>query len=171
MARLAAVELCVAALLLLLLAALSGGAAAQQGVGSIITRSVFDDMLKQRNNPACPAKGFYTYDAFIAAAKTFPAFGNTGDMATRKRELAAFFGETSHETTGQQLLNQHASEQEYKSVLEENKHDRCAKRRSCLYLYVQEEQEALPTSSSGVTASRKNSPRRILPSMDEDLFS
>ncbi|TVU31836.1 hypothetical protein EJB05_23549, partial [Eragrostis curvula] len=84
----------------LLLAAWAGGAAAQQGVGSIITRSVFDNMLKQRNNAACPAKGFYTYDAFIAAAKAFPSFGNTGDLATRKRELAAFFGETSHETTG-----------------------------------------------------------------------
>ncbi|XP_062205026.1 chitinase 8-like [Phragmites australis] len=96
MARLAVVACALAALL----AASSRGAAAQQGVGSIITRSVFDGMLPQRNNALCPARGFYTYDAFLAAARAFPAFGTTGDLATRKRELAAFFGETSHETTG-----------------------------------------------------------------------
>ncbi|KAL6905275.1 hypothetical protein ACP4OV_002876 [Aristida adscensionis] len=84
----------------LLVAASAWGAAAQQGVGSIITRSVFDSMLGQRNNAACPARGFYTYDAFLAAARAFPAFGTTGTLDARKRELAAFFGETSHETTG-----------------------------------------------------------------------
>jgi chitinase len=57
-------------------------------------------MLKHRNDGGCPAKGFYTYDAFISAAKAFPGFGTTGDVATRKREIAAFFGQTSHETTG-----------------------------------------------------------------------
>ncbi|KAG2315556.1 hypothetical protein Bca52824_018678 [Brassica carinata] len=45
------------------------------------------------------AKSFYTYDAFITAAKSFPSFGNTGDLTTRKKEIAAFFGQTSHETT------------------------------------------------------------------------
>lgn len=57
-------------------------------------------MLKHRNDGACPAKGFYTYDAFISAAGAFRGFGTTGDTATRKREIAAFFGQTSHETTG-----------------------------------------------------------------------
>ena len=52
------------------------------------------------NDNACPARGFFTYDAFITAAKFFPSFGNTGDLATRKKEIAAFFGQTSHETTG-----------------------------------------------------------------------
>ncbi|XP_021887857.1 endochitinase CH25-like [Carica papaya] len=70
------------------------------GVESIISRSTFDQMLKHRNNPACPAKGFYTYDAFIAAAKSFRGFGTTGSTDVRKREIAAFFGQTSHETTG-----------------------------------------------------------------------
>uniref|UniRef100_A0A803NQY4 Glycoside hydrolase family 19 catalytic domain-containing protein n=1 Tax=Cannabis sativa TaxID=3483 RepID=A0A803NQY4_CANSA len=46
------------------------------------------------------ARGFYTYDAFIAASNSFPGFGTTGDDATRKREIAAFLGQTSHETTG-----------------------------------------------------------------------
>lgn len=69
-------------------------------VGSIITRSLFDQMLKYRNDARCPAHGFYTYDAFLTAARSFNGFGTTGDDATRKRELAAFFGQTSHETTG-----------------------------------------------------------------------
>ncbi|GKV23917.1 hypothetical protein SLEP1_g33590 [Rubroshorea leprosula] len=69
-------------------------------VGSLITRSMFDQMLKHRNDDVCPAKGFYTYDAFIAAAMAFPEFGTTGDDATRKREIAAFMAQTSHETTG-----------------------------------------------------------------------
>lgn len=38
------------------------------------------------------------------AARSFAAFGTTGDVNTRKRELAAFFGQTSHETTGKLLL-------------------------------------------------------------------
>lgn len=70
------------------------------GVGSIISRSLFDQMLLHRNDNACPARGFYTYDAFIAAASAFPGFGTTGSLETQKRELAAFLAQTSHETTG-----------------------------------------------------------------------
>ena len=57
-------------------------------------------MLLHRNENNCPAHGFYTYDAFITAARAFPGFGTTGTLETRKRELAAFFGQTSHETRG-----------------------------------------------------------------------
>ncbi|KAM4133760.1 hypothetical protein ACJW30_01G355900 [Castanea mollissima] len=57
-------------------------------------------MLKYRNDPRCKSNGFYTYNAFIAAARSFNGFGTTGDVATRKREIAAFLGQTSHETTG-----------------------------------------------------------------------
>lgn len=73
---------------------------AGKDLSSIISRSTFDQMLKHRNDGGCSAKGFYTYDAFISAAKAFPSFGNTGDVAVRKREIAAFFAQTSHETTG-----------------------------------------------------------------------
>uniref|UniRef100_A0A0D9XM15 chitinase n=1 Tax=Leersia perrieri TaxID=77586 RepID=A0A0D9XM15_9ORYZ len=85
----------------LVLGVAASGAAAQGGVGSVITRSVFNSMLPNRDNSLCPARGFYTYDAFIAAAKTFPAFGTSGGSAElNRREIAAFFGQTSHETTG-----------------------------------------------------------------------
>nr|P29021.1 RecName: Full=Acidic endochitinase; Flags: Precursor [Petunia x hybrida]CAA35791.1 acidic chitinase [Petunia x hybrida] len=71
-----------------------------QNVGSIVTSDLFDQMLKNRNDARCFAVRFYTYDAFIAAANSFPGFGTTGDDTARKKEIAAFFGQTSHETTG-----------------------------------------------------------------------
>ncbi|KAJ4776451.1 Endochitinase [Rhynchospora pubera] len=70
------------------------------GVASIVTSAFFEQMLKHRNDAACPGHGFYTYDAFIAAANSFGNFGTIGDDTTRKREIAAFFAQTSHETTG-----------------------------------------------------------------------
>jgi chitinase len=82
-----------------LLAAAGSGASAQQGVWSIITRPMFQSMLSHRGDSGCQG-AFYTYDAFIEAASKFPGFGTTGDDQTRRRELAAFFGQTSHETTG-----------------------------------------------------------------------
>ncbi|GAB2271430.1 hypothetical protein Dimus_006267 [Dionaea muscipula] len=69
-------------------------------VGSIVTNEIFNQMLLHRNDNACPANGFYTYNAFIEAARSFPGFGTTGDVNTQRKELAAFFGQTSHETTG-----------------------------------------------------------------------
>ncbi|XP_011628976.1 basic endochitinase [Amborella trichopoda] len=69
-------------------------------VASLISQSLFDQILKHRNDAVCEGKGFYAYSAFITAAKSFPAFGTTGDMTTRKREIAAFLAQTSKETTG-----------------------------------------------------------------------
>nr|ACJ23248.1 class I chitinase [Lolium arundinaceum] len=70
------------------------------GVSSIISQSLFDQMLLHRNDAACPAKGFYNYNAFIAAANFFSGFATTGSTDVRKREVAAFLAQTSHETTG-----------------------------------------------------------------------
>ncbi|KAL6619272.1 hypothetical protein ACP70R_034411 [Stipagrostis hirtigluma subsp. patula] len=70
------------------------------GVASVVPRDLFERLLLHRNDAACPARGFYTYDAFLAAAAAFPAFGTTGGDEARKREVAAFLGQTSHETTG-----------------------------------------------------------------------
>ncbi|XP_073011452.1 endochitinase-like [Typha latifolia] len=77
-----------------------GGGGGSGGVASLISQSVFDQMLLHRNDAACPAHGFYTYEAFVAAANSFGAFATTGDTTTQKREIAAFLAQTSHETTG-----------------------------------------------------------------------
>nr|QEL09512.1 class I chitinase [Pinus banksiana] len=71
-----------------------------QGVASIITEDLFNQLLKYKDDSRCKANGFYSYAAFIAAANAFPGFGTAGDVTTNKRELAAFLGQTSHETTG-----------------------------------------------------------------------
>ncbi|RWR90611.1 chitinase Ib [Cinnamomum micranthum f. kanehirae] len=68
-------------------------------VASLTSSDQFEQMLKHRNNANCPARGFYTYDAFIAAANSFNGFAEMGDRDTHKREIAAFLGQTSHETT------------------------------------------------------------------------
>ncbi|KAI3515011.1 hypothetical protein L1887_13760 [Cichorium endivia] len=69
-------------------------------VGSIVTAALFEQMLKYRNDPRCRGNGFYTYAAFINAARAYNGFGTTGNNEVRRRELAAFFAQTSHETTG-----------------------------------------------------------------------
>ncbi|XP_006367374.1 endochitinase-like [Solanum tuberosum] len=70
-------------------------------LGSVISNSMFDQMLKLRNENSCQGKNnVYTYNAFITAARSFPGFGTTGDSNTRKREIAAFFAQTSQNTTG-----------------------------------------------------------------------
>ncbi|MFI3449541.1 glycoside hydrolase family 19 protein, partial [Klebsiella pneumoniae] len=87
---------------LVLYLALGGDSTAGNGrvLEEIISRGTFEVFLPKRNDNRCPATGFYTYDAFIEAAKAFPEFGNTGNEAMRKKEIAAFFGQTSHETNG-----------------------------------------------------------------------
>nr|BAH28788.1 class II chitinase [Vaccinium corymbosum] len=87
-------------LALLFIALLSILGASAQDISSVISKATFEQILKHRNDAACPAKGFYTYEAFIAAAKAFGGFGTTGDAVTKKREIAAFLAQTSHETTG-----------------------------------------------------------------------
>ncbi|PNY03433.1 class I chitinase, partial [Trifolium pratense] len=74
-------------------------------VARLIPQSLFDQMLKYRNDGRCVGHGFYTYDAFIAAARSFNGFGSTGDDNTKKKELAAFLAQTSHETTGILMSN------------------------------------------------------------------
>ena len=69
-------------------------------VSNIISKDLFEEMLLHRNSDPNCAVGFYTYEGFLTAARSFPGFGATGTLEDRKRELAAFFGQTSHETTG-----------------------------------------------------------------------
>ncbi|CAK8544471.1 unnamed protein product [Lathyrus sativus] len=69
-------------------------------ISSLISKSLFDSIFLHKDDTACPAKNFYPYQSFIEASKSFPEFGTTGCLATRKREIAAFLAQISHETTG-----------------------------------------------------------------------
>ncbi|KAJ1425592.1 Lysozyme-like domain superfamily [Sesbania bispinosa] len=69
-------------------------------ISSLISENLFDSIFLHKDDSACPAKNFYTYDTFIEASKRFPEFGTTGSLTTRQREIAAFLAQISHETTG-----------------------------------------------------------------------
>jgi len=47
-----------------------------------------------------PREDFYSFQAFLRAARMFPAFLSDGDEISNKRELAAFLANMSHETSG-----------------------------------------------------------------------
>lgn len=63
------------------------------GFAAIVSEAQFNQMFPNRNP-------FYTYSGLVAAANTFPAFANTGDLQVKKREAAAALANFSHETGG-----------------------------------------------------------------------
>ncbi|KAL9816068.1 putative chitinase [Arabidopsis thaliana] len=67
---------------------------------SLVPRTLYDQIFIHKDNNACPAKGFYPYEAFVEATRSFPKFGSVGNFWTRRREVAAFLAQISHETTG-----------------------------------------------------------------------
>jgi hypothetical protein len=77
-----------------------GGHGQCSPAATLVSEQLYNSLFLHKDDPACPAKGFYTYASFIQAARTFPKFAATGDLSTRKREIAAFFAQISHETTG-----------------------------------------------------------------------
>jgi len=66
----------------------------------LVSRTLYDSIFIHKDNNACPAKGFYPYEAFVEATRCFPKFATVGAPTTRRREVAAFLAQISHETTG-----------------------------------------------------------------------
>ncbi|XP_065039653.1 chitinase 6-like [Musa acuminata AAA Group] len=66
-------------------------------VADIVTQSFFDGIIGQADG-GCAGKSFYTRDAFLTAAGSYPTFGHTGTADDSKREIAAFFAHATHET-------------------------------------------------------------------------
>ncbi|BAT95214.1 hypothetical protein LR48_Vigan02g152900 [Vigna angularis] len=77
-----------------------GSEARRSPVSSVVSEELFNSIFLHKDNAACPAKNFYTYDSFIMACRRFPQFGARGSLITRKREVAAFLAQISQETTG-----------------------------------------------------------------------
>uniref|UniRef100_A0A0E0KY94 chitinase n=1 Tax=Oryza punctata TaxID=4537 RepID=A0A0E0KY94_ORYPU len=70
-------------------------------VASIVTEDMYNKSLFiHKDDAACPARNFYTYAAFLRAADLYPSFAGAGGRDTRRREVAAFLAQISHETTG-----------------------------------------------------------------------
>lgn len=73
--------------------------AASGGLAEVLSAELFDEMFPNRGDPACQGS-LFTHAALIEAAKAFPTFAAQGALDDRKRELAAFFANAGHETTG-----------------------------------------------------------------------
>jgi predicted chitinase len=61
--------------------------------GLVVSEAQFNQMFPNRNS-------FYTYQGFVNATASYPAFGNTGSDTVRRQEVAAFLANVSHETGG-----------------------------------------------------------------------
>jgi chitinase len=72
---------------------------ASSGLETLLRADLFARLFPHRADSACNAQVF-DHAALIAAAARFPAFASEGSEAVRKRELAAFLANISHETTG-----------------------------------------------------------------------
>jgi len=71
-----------------------------EGISGWFTRAMFDDMFPHINDAVCQGKGLLTYDCLIQATMAYPQFASSDDADNNKRELAAWLGEMSQETTG-----------------------------------------------------------------------
>ncbi|KAL1188431.1 Endochitinase CHI [Cardamine amara subsp. amara] len=71
----------------------SGGGGDAVSLEGTVTPEFFNSIINQaRDN--CAGKGFYSHNAFIAAANSYTSFGSS----ISKREIAAFFAHVTHET-------------------------------------------------------------------------
>lgn len=61
--------------------------------GLVVSEAQFNQMFPGRNS-------FYTYQGFVNATASYPAFGNTGGDTVARQEVAAFLANVSHETGG-----------------------------------------------------------------------
>ncbi|XP_051184985.1 chitinase 4 [Lolium perenne] len=73
-----------------------GGGSASGGLSSNVTDAFFNG-IKSQSSGGCAGQSFYTRQAFLTAARMYPAFGS-GSSDAGKREIAAFFAHVTHET-------------------------------------------------------------------------
>lgn len=74
--------------------------AGDASLSSIVSEETFNAMFPNRSYSACTSKNLFSYQAFITAAESFPLFAGEGSLEIKKREVAAFLAQISHETTG-----------------------------------------------------------------------
>ncbi|OWM74821.1 endochitinase EP3-like [Punica granatum] len=66
-------------------------------VPNVVTDEFFNGIISQAAD-SCVGKSFYSRQAFLDALESYPQFGRTGSVDDSKREIAAFFGQVTHET-------------------------------------------------------------------------
>mmetsp|Transcript_9357 Transcript_9357/g.23452 ORF Transcript_9357/g.23452 Transcript_9357/m.23452 type:complete len:641 (-) Transcript_9357:147-2069(-) len=70
------------------------------GLADIVSEALYKEMFPEAGKGSCAGGGVFSYQNFLTAAAKFPLFGNEGSVEERTREVAAFFGQTSQETSG-----------------------------------------------------------------------
>jgi len=71
-----------------------------RGISAWFTKAMFDEMFPQICNPNCGGCNLLTYNCLIQATFLYPQFANSTSDTDNKRELAAWLGIMSQETTG-----------------------------------------------------------------------
>jgi chitinase len=74
-----------------------GGSGSGSGGLSSNVSDAFFNGIKSQSSGGCAGQSFYTRQAFLTAARMYPAFGS-GSSDAGKREIAAFFAHVTHET-------------------------------------------------------------------------
>lgn len=72
----------------------------QRNSFTILRKAEWNSLFPHTNGGDSVATPFYTYEAFVAATKRFPAFLSNTSAELQRRELAAFLATISHETGG-----------------------------------------------------------------------
>lgn len=71
-----------------------------EGISRWYTKGMFNDMFPNICASACQGCETLTYECLIKATLQYPDFANSGNVDDDKRELAAWLGQMSQETTG-----------------------------------------------------------------------
>jgi predicted chitinase len=71
----------------------NGDGAAGCGLANVLSQSYFDSIF-----PLSGRNAVYTYEGLLAAAASYPAFANTGDLESCRQETAAFLANIARET-------------------------------------------------------------------------
>jgi len=71
-----------------------------EGISSWFSKSMFTTMFPMITDSRCPGANILTYECLVKATLLYPDFANSNDVEMNKRELAAWLGQMSQETTG-----------------------------------------------------------------------
>jgi len=71
-----------------------------KGISAWFTKAMFDEMFPQICNDNCKGCNLLTYNCLVEATLLYPSFANSSSVEVNRRELAAWLGIMSQETTG-----------------------------------------------------------------------
>jgi len=71
-----------------------------EGISSWFTKAMFEEMFPNICSGSCQGCEVLTYECLVKATLMYPEFASSADGDANKRELAAWLGQMSQETTG-----------------------------------------------------------------------